>query len=324
MLNSVWGKWRIKEDKMKRQRVLLRVIIAIVVMLSLLGEVSFADAQTGELNDDDSAANTPTAVAVIVNDVIQIQGRLTDASGNPINGSVTVTASVYDVSVGGTARCTDADVVTADHGLFTMAMDYCTASDFNGDQLFLGIKVGSDAEMTPRQEIFAVPYAWALRPGAIVKGADSYLFIPGNALVKNLNSDTTRWDIQANGAARIWRGSAAGIKTIYIPIQLPGVLYGQSVTIKQLTVYYLCSNSTNAYIDYTDLNVQTDADSWLGIVDDNTNHVSTVASSYSLSITQNNVLSSSQGILGLYMYLAFLNDTDYVQLGGVRLLLGHQ
>jgi hypothetical protein len=309
---------------MKSQMILLRISIGIAILLLLFCVIGFAKAQTGELNNDDSPTIAPNAVAIITNDVVQIQGRLTDASGNPINGSVTVTATIYDASVGGTARCNDADVVTTDHGLFTMAMDYCTASDFNGDQLFLGIKVGSDAEMTPRQEIFAVPYAWALRPGAIVKGADSYFFIPGSALVKNLNSDTTRWDIQANGAARIWRGSALGVKTIYIPIQLPGVLYGQSVTIKQLTVYYLCSNSTNAYIDYTDLNVQTDADSWLGIVDDNTDHTSTVASSYSLSITQNNVLTGSRGILGMYLYLAFQNDSDYVQLGGVRLLLSHQ
>ncbi|NTW88323.1 MAG: hypothetical protein HGB26_04190 [Desulfobulbaceae bacterium] len=266
----------------------------------------------------------PNALALITNDVVEVQGRLTDADGKPVNNAVTVTVSIYDVSTGGTARCTDSDSVTPVNGLFTMPMDYCTAADFNGDQLFMGIKVGADAEMTPRQEIYAVPYAWNLRPGAIVKGDDSYIFVPGSALVKNLNTDTTRWDIEASGGARIYRGASVGTKTIYIPITLPGVLYGQNVTLKQLTIYYKTSNGTNAYIDYVDMNLQTDADSWVSIVEDNTNLTSTAAASHSISIIANNVLSSSQGIVGLYMYLIFANDIDFVELGGVRLRLGHQ
>lgn len=266
----------------------------------------------------------PSALAIITNDVVEVQGRLTDADGKPVNSQVSVTVSIYDASSGGTARCTDTDSVTPVNGLFTMLMDFCTARVFNGDQLYMGIKVGTNAEMTPRQEIFAVPYAWGLRPGAIVKGDDSYIFVPGSALVKNLNTDTTRWDIQANGAARIYRGAVAGTKTIYIPLTLPGVLYGQNVTLKQLTIYYKTSNSTNAYIDHVEMNLQTDAVGWLDIVADTTNLTSMVAASHSIPITTNNVLSSGQGIVGLYMYLNFLNDTDSVQLGGVRLRLGHQ
>jgi hypothetical protein len=260
--------------------------------------------------------------AVITNDVVQVQGRLTDAAGNPLNSPVSITATIYDASIGGTARCTDTDTVTPVNGLFTMAVDFCTAADFNGDQLFMGIKVGADAEMTPRQEIFAVPYAWGLRPGAIVKGDDSYIFIPGSALVKNLSSDTTRWDIQANGAALIYRGAAAGTKTVYYPVTLPGVLYGQNVTVKQVTVYYKAS--ANSYIDYIDLNLQTDSVNHLNVMSDDTNLTSTVPASYSINITTNNVLSSTQGILGLYMYLNFANDTEGVQIGGFRLRLGHQ
>jgi hypothetical protein len=265
---------------------------------------------------------SPNAFAIITNDTVQVQGRLTDDAGNPVNSPVTIIGAIYDVSTGGTARCTDSDSVTPVNGLFNFALDFCTAADFNGDQLFLGITVGSDAEMTPRQEIHAVPYAWGLRPGAIVKGDDSYIFVPGSALVKNLNTDTTRWDIQANGAAVIRRGAVDGTKTVYYPITLPGVLYGQDVTIKQLTVYYKAS--TNNYIDYIDLNLQTDADSWLGIIDDTTNLTSTTATSYSIPITTNNVLSNTQGILGLYLYLSFANDTEPITIGGFRLRLGHR
>lgn len=279
---------------------------------------------TLEVQEEDPQPLSPGAVAALVDDVVQVQGRLTAPNGFPLNGNQTMTVSIYDVSVGGTARCADSDTVNVSDGLFTMAMDFCTPSVFNGDQLWMGIKVGTDPEMTPRQAIYSVPYAWALRPGAIVKGADSYVFVPGNALIKNLSTDTTRWDIQANGAARIWRGSTAGTKVIYLPITLPGVLYGQNVTIKEMRVYYRSQNGANSYIDETDLYAQTDADSWIQLRTDANNHTSNVAASYTLAITQNNVLSNTQGILGLFLYIHFTNDTDYLQIGGVRLRLGHQ
>jgi hypothetical protein len=309
---------------MNNRKVLLSFIMGITLALSLLALVGYVSAQSGGSEDDDNPANSPQAVAAIVNDVVQVQGRLTDASGRPISGTHTINATIYDASVNGTARCTDTDPVSVSKGLFTMAMDFCTASDFNGDGLWLGVQVDSDPEMTPRQEIFAVPYAWGLRPGAIVKGADSYVFVPGNALVKNLNTDTTRWDIQANGAARIWRGATAGTKVIYFPVTLPGVLYGQNVTVKELRVYYRSQNGTNSYITETDLYAQTDADSWIRMRTDTTNHTSNTATSYTLAITQTNVLSNTQGIMGLFMYGSFANDTDYLQIGGVRLRLGHQ
>lgn len=308
---------------MQDRRILAAAIVS-VALVSALAFVGLVSAQGGGPDDNDNEVLAPSAVAAVVDDVVQVQGRLTDVGGNPIDGNISVTASIYDVSVGGTARCSDADTVSVANGLFTMAMDFCTASVFNGDQLWLGIKVGADAEMTPRQAIYAVPYAWALRPGAIVKGADSYVFVPGNALIKNLNTDTTRWDIQANGAARIWRGATAGTKVIYLPVTLPAVLYGQNVTVEEIRVYYRSQNGTNSYIDETDLYAQTDADSWIQMRTDTNNHTSNAAASYTLAITQNNVLSPTQSGMGLFMYLSFANDTDYIQIGGVRLRLGHQ
>jgi hypothetical protein len=71
----------------------------------------------------------------------------------------------------GAARCSDPDTVTVTNGLFNMNVDGCTDSDINGDQLYLGITVGSDSEMTPRQAIYAVPYARSLRPGADIVGS---------------------------------------------------------------------------------------------------------------------------------------------------------
>ena len=314
---------------MDRHKTAFSLLLNLALVAGLLAIVSVGLAQSETPGEPDGPVTpapdlAPNAVAVITNDVVQVQGRLTDGAGNPLDGSFNLTASIYDVATGGIARCTDSDPVTVADGLFTMAMDFCTAAAFNGDALWLGIKVGTDPEMTPRQEIYAVPYAWGLRPGAIVKGADSYVFVPGNALVKNLSSDTTRWDIQANGAARIWRGATAGTKVIYLPVTLPSVLYGQNVTVEELRIYYRSQNGTNNYITETDLYAQTDADSWVQMMTDTGNHTSNTATNYTLAIAQNNVLSSTQGAMGLFLYLNFANDTEYIQIGGARLRLSHQ
>jgi hypothetical protein len=111
-----------------------------------------------------SAPEAPTA------NVLRIQGRVTDASGIPLNGSHTIVASLYDLAGGGVARCTDSDSVTVTNGLFNMDFDFCTIGNIDGDQLYLGIKVDGDPEMTPRQTIRPVPYAYNLRPDRVATG----------------------------------------------------------------------------------------------------------------------------------------------------------
>jgi hypothetical protein len=118
------------------------------------GTESNGDAEVGE------------AAAVI--NAIPIQGRLTDAGGNPIDGSRTITFTLYDRSSGGTVLCQDEDSVNVDNGLFSGFIDYCTSSDIDGKQLYLGIQVEGDEEMTPRRGIYPVPYAFSLRPGAVI------------------------------------------------------------------------------------------------------------------------------------------------------------
>jgi hypothetical protein len=105
------------------------------------------------------------ASAVPVTKNITYQGKLTDAAGNPLTGAFTVTFTLYNVSSGGTALATDSHSVDASKGLFTTQVT-ADSSYFDGRALWLGIKVGSDSEMTPRQEIRPVPYALGLRPGA--------------------------------------------------------------------------------------------------------------------------------------------------------------
>lgn len=164
---------------MKSRRILM---IVLTLVLASIVAVGISQAQ-GPRPDGAAESQEPLGPALEVSDEIPIQGRLTDATGKPISGTRTITFTLYTSSVGGTAVCQDVDTVTVNNSLFAARMGFCTASDINGQQLYLGIQVGSDPEMTPRQAILPVPYAWSLRPGANISGT-----VAGDAIVHAENS----------------------------------------------------------------------------------------------------------------------------------------
>jgi len=102
------------------------------------------------------------------------------------------------------------------------------------------------------------------------------------------------------------------------------VLYGQRVRVTGVRVYYRCQNGNNNYISLTRLYKMLSADSWQHLVNSTTGHKSNTATSYDLTTSSpENLLSSDQGILSLYLYLNFVNDTEYIEIGGIRLTLEH-
>jgi len=152
---------------------LLSGILAVLLALAAGLTLAQGPGHGGEGAQPSSVAR----VQAIVGAAIPIQGRLTDASGNPVpDGRYSITASIYNVSSGGTALCSKTQSVHVSNGLFNMTIDNCTSEDINGQQLYLGIKVGTDDEMTPRQPIYPVPYAWSLRPGARIETNDPQFF----------------------------------------------------------------------------------------------------------------------------------------------------
>ena len=96
--------------------------------------------------------------------LIPIQGRLTDSSGAPINGSRTMAFNIYNVPTDGAALCSQSGEIILQNGVFNTVMSSCPAEIFNGQQLYVGITVGLDTEMTPRQPIYPAPYASSLIP----------------------------------------------------------------------------------------------------------------------------------------------------------------
>ncbi|MDY7079675.1 MAG: hypothetical protein SXV54_22545 [Chloroflexota bacterium] len=147
------------------------VILAALLVLVMAAGLSRAQGP-GPERDINEASRNEAATASVYN-VIPIQGRLTDQSGAPIDGARIITFSLYSSSYVTTPVCQDDDSVNIDNGLFSAEMDYCTSSDIDGKRLYLGIQVEGDDEMVNRQAIYPVPYAFSLRPGAIISGSTS-------------------------------------------------------------------------------------------------------------------------------------------------------
>lgn len=127
------------------------------------------------------------------------QGRLLDTSGNPSTGSVSITFTIYDAATSGTSLWTETQNVTLDSGYFSVRLGETTAiptTVFNGATRYLGVKVGTDAEMTPRQTLVSVPYA---------------------LMANNAVGDITPTSVAINGTTVInssgqWVGSTAGLQ----------------------------------------------------------------------------------------------------------------
>jgi hypothetical protein len=100
---------------------------------------------------------------------ITYQGRLTNPSGQGLNGVHSLRFLIYDAEVGGTAVWDSGDLnIMINEGLFKVGLGV-NPSDFNGQALWLSIIVNGQT-LSPRQSLLPVPYALSLRPGANVVG----------------------------------------------------------------------------------------------------------------------------------------------------------
>jgi hypothetical protein len=122
----------------------------------------------------------PGAEGVAITPVISYQGRLLNpTTGAPLNGSHTFVFRLYNVASGGVALWTETKDLAVANGVFSTMLGDATAlppAIFDGQDLWLGIKVGADAEATPRQRIGAAPYALFSHNADNLDGQDSAFF----------------------------------------------------------------------------------------------------------------------------------------------------
>ena len=114
----------------------------------------------------------------VVTPLLQYQARLTDpGTGEPVaDGTYPMSFRLYNVESGGSWLWMETKDVEVRGGLLSTLLGELTLLDphlFNGQALWLGIKVGTDPEAAPRQPLLPVAYALSLVPGAMVQANSS-------------------------------------------------------------------------------------------------------------------------------------------------------
>jgi len=99
-----------------------------------------------------------------VPELINIQGVLTDTGGDPVpDGGHAAVFSIYEIPEAGTAVWAETLLVATTGGLFTVNLGEVNPVPvflFELPELWLGIKVEGDPEMTPRVRLTSTPYGY--------------------------------------------------------------------------------------------------------------------------------------------------------------------
>jgi hypothetical protein len=135
--------------------------IAVLLLLAL-----YVTVQAGGLGDASAApANLNFASATsTVPGLLNYQGYLTDSGGAPLDGAYAIKFAIYDALTGGAELWSETQLaVQINDGQLSALLGetepisptlFATYPD-----TFIGVTLGSDPEMTPRQRIHSVPYA---------------------------------------------------------------------------------------------------------------------------------------------------------------------
>lgn len=157
-----------------------------------------------------------TAVQAAIPQLINYQGLLTTSGGTPVvDGSYSVTFRIYDASSGGSVLWSETKLVTTSSGLFSTLLGSVTPipdSAFSSASSYLGIKISSDPEISPRQQLASVPYA--NRVGSLLGST--------GPIVIDTSSDTTGLGKSGNGTNAFCPGFNCSTVGTLMP---PGYVY---------------------------------------------------------------------------------------------------
>ncbi|MFC2034500.1 hypothetical protein ACFLUJ_00010 [Chloroflexota bacterium] len=149
------------------------VLLCAAVSLFLIGSLA------GNLLTNITLANPVDSVSIP--QIINYQGLLTDkGTGSPLEGTVNITFSLYELPSGGSSVWEEIHTgVNVSHDLFNVqlgSINPIDTSHLTGES-YLGVKVGADTEMTPRQSLASVPYAFHAENANTLDGIDSTNFV---------------------------------------------------------------------------------------------------------------------------------------------------
>jgi hypothetical protein len=155
----------------------------------------------------------PDSAQAAVPQLMNYQGRLTDASGGIVpDGSYGVMFKIYDDSAAGSAFWSESLTVNVTNGLFSVVLGSLNPiSDtlFNNPNRWLGIAVDSNPELAPRTRLTSMAYSFhAAYADSAPAAPDADWTIAGNDIYRltgNVGIGTTSpaEKLDVNGTARI-------------------------------------------------------------------------------------------------------------------------
>lgn len=163
---------------------------------------------------------------------IPFQGKLIDpATNNPKNGAFSMQFKLYNVPTGGAALFTETQTVTVTNGVFNVqigTVSVLSVDLFSGASSYLGVTVGADAEMLPRQPLSMSPYAFTAMQ----------LVNPGDVRINSGVAYTTfttagNWQFPAGVTAASFSGDGSALTNL--PAGAGGVLKIGDTMTGQLT-----------------------------------------------------------------------------------------
>lgn len=165
--------------------------------------------------------DTSTA-AVAPPNKMNFQGRLTDASGNPLSGTYDMQFKLYSAASGGTLlwaetrTAANANSVTVTSGLFSVRLGEGTLAAPSTQlsavvaanaTLYFEITIGSDAAMTPRSQLATSAYAFN---SDALDGIDSTGFIQNTS-----TQQTADFNISGTGQASSLQASSSVLAPLF-------------------------------------------------------------------------------------------------------------
>ncbi len=159
-----------------------------------------------------------------INPQIPFSGVLRGVTGEPLSGAYDMVFRLYTTATGGfpvwegTHSTLNGNPVIVNGGLFSVLLGSGNGNtlsvDFSEDTYYLGITVGSDTEMVPRERLGATPYAFN---ASLLDGLDATLFVRADkestvnanssgallTLVQQGSGDIVNFDTSAGSALRV-------------------------------------------------------------------------------------------------------------------------
>ena len=115
------------------------------------------------------------------------QGKIIESDATPLSGVETITFSIYDTN--DSAQWSDEKAITFNDGYYTVVLGPIPEDIFDGNELFLGVQIGNNDEMTPKHRIISVPYA--IMSGHVIGTVDAQggLLVNGQEII----NDNRQW-----------------------------------------------------------------------------------------------------------------------------------